>query len=114
MGRRWHRLKFLGLAIAVLTLIWACQQAPPPTGEAPPVTAPTAAPLTLNGTGASFPLFIYDRIFSEYRQQVDPNVQINYQPTGSAAGIQQLISQTVDFGASDVAMTDAEIAQVEA
>jgi phosphate transport system substrate-binding protein len=67
----------------------------------------------LNGTGASFPLFLYERIFSEYRQQVDPNLQINYQPTGSAAGIQQMISQTVDFGASDVAMTEAEMAQVE-
>jgi phosphate transport system substrate-binding protein len=69
--------------------------------------------MTLNGTGASFPMLFYDKLFSEYRQ-VNPNVLVNYQPTGSAAGIQQLISQTVDFAASDVAMSDAEIAQVDA
>jgi phosphate transport system substrate-binding protein len=40
-------------------------------------------------------------------------LQVNYQPTGSAAGIQQMISGTVDFAASDVAMTNEEIAQVE-
>lgn len=116
MVRQLRWFQFLGMAIATLFLTLACQQ---PSAE-PPVDAgsaaappPAASPLTLNGTGASFPLFIYERIFSEYRQQVNPNLQVNYQPTGSAAGIQQLISGTVDFAASDVAMTDEEIAQVE-
>jgi phosphate transport system substrate-binding protein len=103
------------LAIATAILTWSCQQSPPETTTAPAPTAISAAtPLTLNGTGASFPLFLYERIFSAYREQVDANVQVNYQPTGSAAAIQQMISGTVDFGASDVAMTDEEIAQVEA
>lgn len=116
MGHKLRWLSFLGMAIATLALTLACQQQPSAdTGagaDSAPAT-PTATPLTLNGTGASFPLFIYERIFSEYRQQVNPNLQVNYQPTGSAAGIQQLISGTVDFGASDVAMTDDEMAQVE-
>lgn len=111
MGCRLKRIKWVGWAIAALLLIVACQQ-PNPTNEGSS-PSPTAPPLTLNGTGASFPLFIYERIFAEYRQQVEPNLQINYQPTGSAAGIQQMMSQTVDFGASDIAMTDDEIAQVE-
>lgn len=115
MRRQLRWLQFMGMAIAALTLVFACQQPPsdnaPVADTSPP--APTETPVTLNGTGASFPLFIYERIFSEYRQQVDPNLQVNYQPTGSAAGIQQMISNTVDFGASDVAMTDEEMAQVE-
>ena len=113
MMRQFRWLTLWGVAFATLWLTIACQS---PSTETPSITEspPATTPLTLNGTGASFPLFIYERIFSEYRQQVDPNIQINYQPTGSAAGIQQIISQTVDFGASDVAMTDEEMAQVEA
>jgi phosphate transport system substrate-binding protein len=57
-------------------------------------------------------MLFYDKLFSEYRT-TNPDVLVNYQPTGSAAGIQQLISKTVDFAASDVAMTDEEIAQVD-
>ncbi len=114
MGRQFDWFKGLALAIAALILTVACQQ---PISESPtpaPEAAAATTPIVLNGTGASFPLFIYERIFTEYRQQVDPNLQVNYQPTGSAAGIQQLVSQTVDFGASDVAMTNEEMAQVEA
>lgn len=115
MSRKFRWLSWIGSAIAALSLVIACQQpsTSPPISESPPTLSTSPVPIVLNGTGASFPLFIYERIFNEYRQQVDPNLQINYQPTGSAAGIQQVISQTVDFGASDVAMTDEEIAQVE-
>ncbi|MEO1095320.1 MAG: phosphate ABC transporter substrate-binding protein PstS [Cyanobacteria bacterium J06638_28] len=109
--RKWSWVHLIGIAIAVILCTGACQSAE----NTPNATAPVSTiPVTLNGTGASFPLFIYERIFGEYRQTVDPNVQINYQPTGSAAGIQQLITNTVDFAASDIAMTDAEIAQVNA
>ena len=107
-------LQFLGVAIVALTLVVACQQSQIDSSDVTDTATPTAAStaITLNGTGASFPLFLYERIFSEYRQTVDPQLQVNYQPTGSAAGIQQVISKTVDFGASDIAMTDDEIAQV--
>jgi phosphate transport system substrate-binding protein len=43
-----------------------------------------------------------------------PELRINYQSLGSGAGVEQLIDQTIDFGASDVAMTDDELAQIEA
>lgn len=105
--------RWMSGAIAALFLAVACQM-PPEAGETPSQTpAATSPAIILNGTGASFPLFFYERIFSEYRQQVNPNLRVNYQPTGSAAGIQQVIAQTVDFGASDIAMTDAEMAQVD-
>ncbi|MFB2837023.1 phosphate ABC transporter substrate-binding protein PstS [Floridanema evergladense] len=63
------------------------------------------------GAGASFPAIIYQRWFSDFGKK-NPNVQISYQSVGSGAGVQQLINGTVDFGASDVAMTDEEIAKV--
>jgi len=72
-----------------------------------------SAALTLNGAGASFPAPLYTRWFSEY-QKVNPDVQISYQSVGSGAGVKSIIDGTVDFGASDVAMTDEEIAQVAA
>lgn len=93
----------------------ACQprssvtEAPNPASES---SVAESTSVFLNGSGATFPLFLYQRWFSEYNA-LHPNVEINYQPTGSAAGIQQVISETVDFGASDIAMTDAEIAQVD-
>ena len=114
--RKFGWLQSVCVAIAIITLVVACQQPQVDNPDATDTASPPPAsnPITLNGTGASFPLFLYERIFSEYRQTVDSTLQINYQPTGSAAGIQQVIANTVDFGASDVAITDDEIAQVKA
>uniref|UniRef100_B8HV05 Phosphate-binding protein n=1 Tax=Cyanothece sp. (strain PCC 7425 / ATCC 29141) TaxID=395961 RepID=B8HV05_CYAP4 len=67
--------------------------------------------VTLTGAGASFPAPLYQRWFSEY-SKLNPNVQVSYQSVGSGAGVNQFTAGTVDFGASDVAMTDAEIAKV--
>lgn len=65
----------------------------------------------LTGAGASFPAPLYGRWFVEYNQQ-NPNIEVNYQSVGSGSGVKQFIQGTVDFGASDVAMKDSEIAQV--
>jgi phosphate transport system substrate-binding protein len=62
----------------------------------------------LNGAGATFPNPIYSKWFSEY--SASHGVQINYQPIGSGAGIRQVTSGTVDFGASDGPMSDAQLA----
>ena len=43
-----------------------------------------------------------------------PNIQIDYQANGSGAGITAITQQTVDFGASDAAMKDTEIAALPA
>ena len=68
--------------------------------------------VSITGAGASFPAPLYQRWFSEYNKQ-NPNVQVTYQSVGSGAGVEQFIQQTVDFGASDVAMKDEEIEKVE-
>jgi phosphate transport system substrate-binding protein len=62
----------------------------------------------LNGAGATFPNPIYSKWFSEY--SASHGVQINYQPIGSGAGIRQVTAATVDFGASDGPMSDAQLA----
>jgi len=59
-----------------------------------------------------FSFSLYQRWFSVYNQQ-KPNVRISYQSIGSGAGVEQFIQGTVDFAASDVAITDEQAAKVE-
>jgi phosphate transport system substrate-binding protein len=69
---------------------------------------PVVGQTTLNGAGATFPNPMYSKWFSEYNK-VHPEVQINYQPIGSGGGIRQVTAGTVDFGASDMPMTDQQL-----
>jgi phosphate transport system substrate-binding protein len=64
----------------------------------------------LNAAGATFPYPIYSKWFDQYHQ-AHANVQINYQSIGSGGGIRQLLDKTVDFGASDGPMSDADLKQ---
>jgi phosphate transport system substrate-binding protein len=68
----------------------------------------TAQKVQITGAGATFPFPIYSKWFSEYNKK-NPNVEINYQSLGSGAGIRQLSSQTVFFGATDGPMTDEQL-----
>jgi phosphate transport system substrate-binding protein len=72
-------------------------------------SASVASAQKLNGAGATFPYPIYSKWFTEYGAS-HGSVQINYQAIGSGAGIRQVTSGTVDFGASDGPMTDEQIA----
>ena len=67
--------------------------------------------VALTGAGATFPYPLYSRWFSDYATKT--GVKINYQSIGSGGGIRQLSEQTVDFGASDAPMTDAELAKAK-
>ena len=69
---------------------------------------PTASAQNMNGAGATFPDPIYKKWFGEFKG-LHPTIQINYQAIGSGGGIKQLTEGTVDFGASDVPMTDAQM-----
>jgi phosphate transport system substrate-binding protein len=69
---------------------------------------PVVGQTTLNGAGATFPYPIYSKWFSEYHK-VHSDVQINYQSIGSGGGIRQVTAGTVDFGASDMPMTDKQL-----
>jgi ABC-type phosphate transport system substrate-binding protein len=86
---RWGRL-----AIAALSVVAAA--------------SPLSAQTSLTGAGATFPAPIYQKWFADY--QSIGNVQINYQPNGSGGGIKAVTDGTTDFGASDMPMTDEQIA----
>jgi len=74
--------------------------------------AAAEAKTLINAAGATFPYPIYGKWFEEYgKKNID--VQINYQSIGSGGGIRQLTEGTVDFGASDMPMTDEQIGKVK-
>ena len=78
-----------GLAVASFTTLTAAQQ--------------------ITGAGASFPAPLYAKWAADYNKAT--GVKINYQSVGSGAGIKQIDSKTVDFGASDMPLTDDELAK---
>ena len=78
--------------------------------NAAPVPSPDA--VMLNGAGATFPYPIYSKWFSDYNK-IHSDIQINYQSIGSGGGIRQLLSGTVDFGASDPPMNDEQLGQAK-
>ncbi|MFZ2124081.1 MAG: phosphate ABC transporter substrate-binding protein PstS [Rhodoferax sp.] len=59
---------------------------------------------SITGAGASFPAPVYAKWAAEYNKVT--GVKVNYQSVGSGAGIKQIDSKTVDFGASDMPQTD--------
>jgi len=77
-----------------------------------PVLSKIASAQTLNGAGATFPAPLYEKYAREVRKKY-PDLKVNYQAIGSGAGIRQTIAGTVDFGGSDAAMKDDEIAKVK-
>ncbi len=67
--------------------------------------------VALNGAGSTFVYPVMGRWIQDF-QQSHSNVQINYQSIGSGGGIQQVKSGTIDFGASDAPLSDADMAQM--
>ena len=63
----------------------------------------------VTGAGATFPAPIYAKWADAYNKAT--GARINYQSLGSGAGIRQIRGKTVDFGASDMPLTDAELAK---
>jgi len=90
------------------------EAAPASVGPTQPATpVPPTGNVTLTGAGATFPALLY-QVWIEKFSATYPNVQINYQAIGSGGGIKGITEQTVDFGASDAAMKDVEIAKLPA
>src|SRR5690606_22109780 len=67
----------------------------------------------LQGSGSTFVKPMMDKWTSEFGQ-INPNIRIDYQGTGSGAGIKAIQNQTADFGGSDAAMSDDEMSQTKA
>jgi phosphate transport system substrate-binding protein len=75
-----------------------------------PIAGVGSAQVLIDGAGATFPQPIYTKWFSEY-SKVDPSVYFNYRGIGSGGGQKQILAETVDFGASDGPMSDANLAK---
>ena len=67
--------------------------------------------LRLTGSGATFPFPLYSAWFKAFSAK-QKTVSVDYQGKGSGAGIQDFTNHTVDFAASDAAMTDEQISKV--
>lgn len=65
----------------------------------------------LSGAGATFPAPFYNIVFKEYAK-IGSNV--TYGAIGSGGGIRSLKDQTVDFGATDVFLSDSELKEMGA
>jgi phosphate transport system substrate-binding protein len=101
------------LAVSALLVASACSNAGEKSGSADSNRQATGAGggADLTGAGASFPYPLYSKWTSAYLAKAGQ--RINYQPSGSGAGVKQLADGTVDFGASDSPMTDAEMASAK-
>lgn len=63
----------------------------------------------LQGAGATFPAPLYKQWIAAYKK-VEPSTTIDYKALGSGEGVKRFLDDSVDFGASDAAMTDSQIA----
>ncbi len=73
------------------------------------LTSGTVMAQDVTGAGATFPAPIYAKWADAYHKA--SGAKVNYQSVGSGAGIKQITSKTVDFGASDMPLTDEELAK---
>jgi len=67
----------------------------------------TSTAQEVTGAGATFPAPLYAKWADAYNKAT--GVRINYQSVGSGAGLRQIRGKTVDFGASDMPLTDEEL-----
>ena len=102
-------MKALKLAVFLL-IAGACAKERNNSGIASS-TGSSSGSVDLTGAGATFPYPLYSKWFDEYARLT--GVRINYQSIGSGGGIRQLSEGTVDFGASDSPMSDAEMAKAK-
>src|SRR5207247_9932078 len=74
------------------------------------LAAAPASAQNLTGARATFPYPLYSKWFDVYHEKT--GIQINYQSIGSGAGIQQVKAGTVDFGASDAALSNERLKEM--
>ena len=89
------KLKAIAAAALAAPLVVACGS-----------TEQAKQPFKLNGAGATFPAPLYNSWFGAFQKETGNAV--NYQAVGSGAGVRQYVAETVDFGASDGAVSDAK------
>lgn len=79
------------------------------TGAVAAGFASTALAEQVVGAGATFPAPLYAKWADAYNKAT--GVRVNYQSVGSGAGLRQIRGKTVDFGASDMPLSDEDLAK---
>lgn len=94
-------------------IVTGCPSVPSPGDiELPP------GGISLSGAGSTFSSVLFNRWFAAYHDS-HPNTFIKYASVGSGEGVRRFIGKDVDerdrvdFGASDAAMSDTELAQTD-
>ncbi len=99
----WARRISTVVMIMVLGLVLGCGQQ---------ATEKKPTKMKISGAGATFPYPLYKEWLQDYNK-AHKDLNITYNPVGSGEGIRLFVKQEVDFGASDAAMSDAEMAKVD-
>lgn len=104
---RIRQLIALLTCILISSVMIACGGKSPSTGG-----GASGNGVKLQGAGASFPAPLYTKWFKSFGS-TQSGVQVDYQSVGSGSGVKSVIDRTVDFGASDAAMSDEEMGRVQ-
>ena len=105
---------FAVMAGVLCSLISGCSS----SGQRTPEKRVPAGGVVLAGAGSTFDSILFKNWFTTFEHD-NPNAYITYDVVGSGEGVRRFIGKNVkdedkvDFGASDAAMTDAEIALVD-
>jgi phosphate transport system substrate-binding protein len=97
------------LAVIALAVCLVCPVEPAQAGTASKTVPPGT--MHINGAGATFPAPLYKKWIEEYQKR-RPEVLVSYDAVGSGEGVKEFMAGRVEFGASDAAMSDAQIAEV--
>src|SRR5262245_30468490 len=100
------RVRAVTAALVVSALVSPALVTRVPAADPPPATP------HLRGAGATFPAPLYEKWIEVYRRE-NPGVLITYEAVGSSEGQRRYLADSVDFGASDAALTDEQMAQVK-
>jgi len=117
---QFSRVRGLG-AMTLLVLLAGCKsnvpERPPEEVVAQAEEKPPAGSIQLKGAGSTFASLLFARWFKVYHS-AHPDIYITYDAVGSGEGVRRFIGKNVaaqdqvDFGASDSAMSDTQIASV--
>lgn len=101
-------MKFATVAVAGVLMLSACSESDSGSGDSGSASPIDCQSGTLSGEGSSFQKNAISEWVKIY-QQACPDATINYNPTGSGAGIKQFTAGQVDWAGSDSALKDAEV-----
>jgi phosphate transport system substrate-binding protein len=104
------RLGVLGLLSLTLILAACGGSSTSNSGSGTPNAPSCPSTSSLNAAGSTFINPLFSKMFSEF-PNAKCGVNVNYQSVGSGAGINDLLTGVVDFGATDSPMTEAQMAQ---